>query len=240
MLRKFASIMWPNKFGYAVDTEQWESRAQVHSHYRQFETYGDGLCQHSHNWPITIEFIDDFLGSLAVAMVADEELCQHQAHNFQRRPSIGQIEFAASVVYKEGKRRYWTLDDKGKNVVTSADKRYDKRYQEVESWCDGSPEAIYRILIPEYADALQRYATADAIRDWVLPRPNGWMPMTGEFLKWKPYCDVPEAARRLRRAFNACRCITESYRLREEAKCDIASLQRDAEQVNQLTEELAS
>lgn len=38
----------------------------------------------------------------------------------------------------------------------------------------------------------------------------------------------------------ASAALLESYRLREEAKCDIETIKRDAETINQLTEELAS
>jgi hypothetical protein len=47
MLRKFASLKHPMEFGYAYDSEAWTSRAPIDTHFRMFQTYNDGLCQHS-------------------------------------------------------------------------------------------------------------------------------------------------------------------------------------------------
>ena len=47
MLKKFASIGQPDLFGYVYEFGAWDSNAQIHAHFRMFQTYGDGLTQHS-------------------------------------------------------------------------------------------------------------------------------------------------------------------------------------------------
>ena len=63
---KFASIAAPEARGYAYDTERYGySTAAVDPHYRSFPTFGDGLTQHGDDSPITVDFMADYLASLA-------------------------------------------------------------------------------------------------------------------------------------------------------------------------------
>lgn len=79
MRRVFKSIAFPEKYGYAFDSDAWEYRSNpfLTSKFRMFETYGDGLCQHSHDWPVTEEYAIDYLYSLAMVVVEDSELGEH-------------------------------------------------------------------------------------------------------------------------------------------------------------------
>ena len=104
MHRKFASIQNPEKYGYAYDSEAFDSNAEVDWHMRMFETYGDGLCQHSGDWPITTHFMPDYLASLATAMMNDPELVERVIFNFCQMPSAKTIAFCASVKWKVMRR----------------------------------------------------------------------------------------------------------------------------------------
>jgi hypothetical protein len=200
-----------------------------------FETYGDGLCQHSGDWPITNEYMADFLAGLATAMLTDEELANTVCYEIAQGPKVEDIEFAASVVFKpreavaadswassyEAKDRYYSIAER--KISSSPAKQHDKRYARVEQWNNGSPAAIYRMLLPEFAKDLERYAWAHDIRTWVLKQPANsplYMPLPAEFLEWKMQRD---GAQDLRRAFSACRAIVESYRLRASAECDLSN-----------------
>ena len=71
MYKKFASIANSAKFGYSFDSDKWEYRANpfLTQKFRMFETMGDGMTQHSHDWPVTEEYAIDYLFSLAVIIL---------------------------------------------------------------------------------------------------------------------------------------------------------------------------
>ena len=221
MLRKFASIGQPNLFGYAYESGAWDSNAQINAHFRMFQTYGDGLTQHSGDWGVTTEFFSDYLFSLADLMLRDEEVADTLRYTLNCGPTAEQIEFCASVKftpandtdYWEKKRRYYSVEEK--KISSSDSKRYDKRYSEVDKNCDGSADAIYRMLIPEYADGLKKYIFAHDIHAWCMgafgsSRP--WMEMPAKFLTWTK---DDEVARKMRDALDTVRYIIESKWLRD-------------------------
>jgi hypothetical protein len=232
MLRRFASAYNPTTHAFSYDSETWTSKAEVNSSFRMYQTYSDGICQHSGDWSITKEFLLDYLASAAVYMLAhpeDEEMIQHITQCVMRRPADKSIAFAHSVVFKESdkrwdKRRYYSMTLE--KITASRNAEHDKRYSEISEWLDGTPKAIFRMLIPDYAGALQHYAYADAIREWTLAmeKDDGmYMGLPATFLEWPEYKES-DKARNLRYAYNSCRSICESYRLRCSAQTDISNL----------------
>lgn len=140
------------------------------------------------------------------------------------------IEFAASVKFKAGEEKDWLkgrrwFSAKELKVSKAPSKEHDKRYEEVREIHDGSPNSIFRILVGEYSSGLEKYLTADAIRDWVLAQDRGglYMPMTAEFLKWT---DDRDKVRQLRDAVEACKNITESVRLRSSTESLVENYRR--------------
>lgn len=226
MIRKFASRLTPNEYAYAFDSEAWTSDAEVDPHFRMFSTYGDGICQHSGDWSIHLDHLADYLASLAVAMRDDDELLQRSAFSFLRAPSVEKIEFCAGVIFKESdrswdKRRYYSVSER--KLSSSRSKEHDKRYEEIREWNNGTPEAIYRMLTPDYCRALEWYCIADAIRDWVLADgKRGYMQLTAQFLKW--FDGDRERAQDMRHAFGACRALAQAYNLRCEADTHLENL----------------
>ena len=230
MFRKFSSLAHSTEFGYSYDSQAWDSKATIESNFRVFQTYGDGLTAHSPDWSVQLEQLPDYLMSLAEVMRTDDELAQNLVFTFARRPSVKQIEFAASIKYKVAEDKDWLknrrwFSAKELKVSKAPSREHDKRYEEVREVHDGSPNSIFRILIGEYSSGLEKYLYADAIRDWVLAQDRGglYMPMTAEFLKWT---DDRDKARQLRDAFEACKNITESYRLRAATESCIESYKR--------------
>lgn len=158
------------------------------------------------------------------------ELAQNCLFTFSRRPSVKAIEFAASVKFKAGEEKDWLkgrrwFSAKELKVSKAPSKEHDKRYEEVREIHDGSPNSIFRILVGEYSSGLEKYLTADAIRDWVLAQDRGglYMPMTAEFLKWT---DDRDKVRQLRDAVEACKNITESVRLRSSTESLVENYRR--------------
>jgi hypothetical protein len=164
MFRKFKSLAHEQKHGYAYDSQAWDSKAPIESHFRMFETYGDGLCQHSPDYSVQVEFLADYLASPAQAMLGDAELANELRFTIWQRPDVKHIAWAASVIYKAPKDGDWNhkrtyFSAKEMKLSKAPAKQYDKRYEEVREIHDGSPKSIFRILIPEYADGWSATAT---------------------------------------------------------------------------------
>jgi hypothetical protein len=235
MHRKFASIAYSDKYGYAFESGASDSRAEVCDYFRMFETGGDGLTQHSPDWGVNKEYFADYLASLAVALkgkpistvggfavletadpesetvqwLPDGELIDYVRHEFERRPTDKEILFASSVVYKEGKRRWYSIREQ--SISSSESKRHDKRYEEVCSEHDGSAKSIYRLLVGQWPDALRAYNVAAAIYDWCrADNDRPYILTPARFLEWT---DNYEVADTLHTAYEACRNLCEGYRL---------------------------
>lgn len=216
MLRKFPSIENSHQFAYAYDSSAWHHNESnpVEQKFRMYQTYGHDTCQHSADWPVTTDYLADYLNSLASAMLEDTELASEVYFTIWSKPRDKEIAFAASIIYKAppeekrytAKKRYFSV----KELKCTAGKEYDKRYTEVTDVHDGTSKSIFRILIPEFTDGLEKYCYAEAIRNWLLEN-DGWAEMPGVFLKWY---DSTERARELRDAFEACKDITEAHRLK--------------------------
>lgn len=233
MRRIFASLQHPEKYAYVFDSNAYNSHYEVCEKFLMYETYGDGLTAHSRDWPITREFMADYLASLATAILADtsDELVKAVSWNVRHAiPSRDQIEFAASIVYKvdpersyqEKKKRWFSLSEQ--KISSSPAKEHDNRYTEVSPAHDGSPTAIYGILLPSYAKDLERYACAEAIRDWTLAHQKTYMPLAAEFLKW--HVEDREESRILRYAFQAVLDLINAYHLRDHAQCHLSNISR--------------
>lgn len=239
MHRKFPSIAHPDKYGYAYDSDTMDFNASVSDHFRQFETCGDGMTQHSRDWSITREYLTDYLYSLATALLADEELANTVRFTLSRGPDVRDIEFAASVVFKampdsdtyEAKNRYYSMEER---KVTSNDaKRHDKRYEQVASWQDGSAAAIFRMTLPSYARDLERLEWAMAVHDWCMDphatkRP--YMTYAAVFLKWT---EDHQTARQYEDSLECTKDVCESYRLKDQTARRLASYGRGLEQAKQ-------
>ena len=227
MHKRFTSIGHGAEFAYAYDSQAWDMHAPMESHFRQYHNYGDGLTAHSVDWSVQVEFLADYLASLAQAMLTDDELARDLYYTIWRRPDAKHIAWAATVIYKApkegeyGKRRYFSAREM--KVSAAPSKEYDKRYQEIRDIHDGSANSIFRILLSESADGMEKYATAEAIRDWLMEH-DGYMELPAEFLKW--FDGDRDKARQLRDAYECCRNVTEAYRLRSAAESSIESHKR--------------
>ncbi len=220
MYRKFLSLGNSKELGYAFDSQAFDMKAPMHDHFRAFHTYGDGAVQHSPDWAVTFEQLSDYLASLAEVMQTDEELLDSAKYALGRRPSTKAIEFAASVIWKAAKDtdkvwrpKYFSVTEM--KISSSSEKRHDKRYQEITDVHDGTPGAIFRVLIPEHSDGIEKYSYASAIRDWVLEGDNrGYMQLPGLFLKWSK---DQQDAQKLRDAYEACWNLVQAYQYRHMA-----------------------
>ncbi len=252
MHRKFISLAHPEMYGYAFDSQAYAYDAQVCDKFRMFQTYGDthangAVTQHSGDWPITREYLADYLASFVAFIIAQPDQLTSQTENGYEENILGRmqsqlssgvpqkdtLDFCASVVYKPAidgtrdytKRRYFSISER--KISSHPSKQHDKRYEEIRDNHDGSPRAIFSMLSKDYYHDLERYALADAIREWFYAQPDygknqHYIGLTAEFLKWfKDEANYRDSAQQLRKAYSAARSITEAYRLQCSAASDL-------------------
>lgn len=180
-------------------------------HFGRFDTYGDGTCQHSHEIATSYQDFEDCLISLAEFMLEHREAAEtiHYSAVWNTPPSDNQIRFALSLKHDPAKVRYYCYTDC--KVSSSASKRYDRRWEEIPSWADGSVVSAFSILARKDAEALYRFALYHRIRQYVSEHVadvwNGETPAI--YLK---FTDDQEKARRCNLAFETADIIIKSYR----------------------------
>lgn len=166
------SLLKPNAIGYQLsDDWQWNKRgaAPLSLNIAAFETYGDRLVQHSPVWVPQFSDLTDVCLSFADAIVHDplntewRKLTRTLSH-----VSDDAIRFALSVVFKPGKslgdRQFYCLAQR--KVSRAHTLRYDKRYEEVQDYHDGTPKSALGILLHNTsADWIERVHLALRVRD---------------------------------------------------------------------------
>ena len=235
--KRFPSLAFPDKYAYAYDSGNYDSRSTaVDSHFRMYETYGDGLTAHSPDWGITTEYLADYLFSLASFARSDDEFLQDLYFTMHRVPSDREIEFAASVIFKpvpeekrysKNSRRYFSLKER---KLSSADaKEFDKRYTEITDRFDGSAKSIIAVLLwdkMDWVDTWERFQTVTAVYDWIQKQDGSglWMEMPVVYLEWfkTDRANERENARDIQSAYRILQHLTEAYRLREMADTSIS------------------
>jgi len=171
MYKTVPSLLRPQTHAYEVlgttsDSYDRRGRQPLSSQVMEFETYGDGLTKHSNSWCTQFEQLTDFCLSLTAAILNEpsHEIWKRLAYHASRHTER-QLRFALSVKFnhKEGsKRQFYSLAEQ---KITTADKRHDRRYEEVLDWHDGSPASAFRILTQSYDDWIDRLIRAHKLRE---------------------------------------------------------------------------
>lgn len=159
---KFPSIGRP-EFAYAVNTEYDYSRSNgrpLWDHAYEFQTYGDGLTQHSHEYRVQVEQMADFCASFADFLLQPREAeersrIQEACFSFPWRETyIKDLEFCFSVRYDEKKPHRW-YSKRARKIAAKEPKvslSEASEWAKIPEWADGSAPAIARMLIPDYED----------------------------------------------------------------------------------------
>ena len=223
MIRIFASLQFPEKYGYKFNSDSYES-GSINPQFRMFETMGDNLTQHSRDWAVTKEYLADFIASLFAELMTlpmddSSGFVREVSYHFRHQPSEAAIKFCAGLIWKESdssytKRRYYSIALE--KVSSSESKRHDKRFEEMRDWMDGEPKAVARLLLPDYATAWKAYCHAEALKDWFQEGGKGWgYGYAAEFLAWfENDSDSWGKAAALHMAFSAAQQFFECWRLR--------------------------
>jgi hypothetical protein len=147
------------------DTFWKDSYSKVAKWGYEYQTYGDGMTQHSMELAVHRNELLDFLVSLAIAASKDSEIVDHLSDYINWPDDIckDRIEFFSGLKYDENKVRYYNGVDL--KVSTSESKRHDKRWEEVPSWADGSVESVCQFVNRSYWACLDRFSAYLQVRD---------------------------------------------------------------------------
>lgn len=155
-----------NQIAYTVHDSSSSFDSNFSSYCSQFDTYNDGLTQHSPKYHIGQNNTLDFLGSLCFYLaehIQDANVLERILPNIDKR----EILFLRSVKFTEGKDQYYSIAE-GK-ISGSIKKQYDKRWEHIEKWCDGTIKSIYELYVRQnpYYSVLEKIWTVFCIRQYL-------------------------------------------------------------------------
>ena len=222
------SVLQPGKVGYRLsDDYDWQVRGNAPLSYyiTQFDTYGDGLIQHSGAFCSQWSNLTDVCLSLTAAVLADPlNPSWKQLDMIFRGTSKALIEFVRTIKFREDKDQWFSLSER--KLTTSKSKQFDRRWEKVESWMDGSAGASVSIILKDesHIDWLQKLAWAQDVReaysysDWE----ETFKPvkdLTGDwYAAFTAIRQVAEAIRLLDNLRRQMECALTNSKPKEEAK----------------------
>lgn len=131
-----------------------------------YETMGDGECQHTPAYRIGAGNFTDFCLSVAQYLLENPDCDIREYQLGLTGVCQDAYDFLRSVTYKEDKRQWYSLQLR--KISGKDDKRFDKRWQEVPSWADGSVKSAYDLFRLNWEcrkSFLERYATVQAFQE---------------------------------------------------------------------------
>jgi len=228
MTHRFASLAQPEKRAYVYDSMH-ASSAPVSSRFRWYETYGDGMTAHSPSMPVTLEMLADYLYSLAAAMTESKELLEAAGYEVTSGiASNRDIRFGLSVVYKDGKRRWVSREER--KVTASESKRHDRRYEEVAARHDGTPHGAYNVLWRDFYDGIRALGLAYSIFRYRREVEDNYFG-NGAAVKLLGWANVD--GERLERAFECALAVIEAHDRLSSAARGVKSYARDIAEARQ-------
>jgi hypothetical protein len=142
---KFKSISSDQR-GYAVDRDNYSSGG-CEARFRRFDTYGDGLIQHSGMYGVMPEDLTDFLESLAVHLHENLSDAEYLGWIFRSRVSNDEMDFLMKIKYDEEKPKLMSLKHQ-KVIKPDAKVKASEAgdYEPVPSSLDGTYQGMFLTL----------------------------------------------------------------------------------------------
>jgi len=241
---RFGSQEHPEKHGYvllrdsySMDSGFYRDPARFVSRcVFMFETYGDGMTQHSNMYLVPASGMRDFVVSLAYYLESLKGEEREMAADLVRvswPESYRGEETKAGVVFlqdmrKKGeKRTYYNYPER--KISTKEALQYDKRWSEIPCEWKGSLPEIFFHLQKDFHGALERATIWEAIRD---------------HLNW-PWVDEDDEMKALhfsrrdvctRQALNYLERTVEACRLLDHARGEFSCLKSNFESENKREE----
>ena len=235
---RFESQEHPEKYGYVFVRDSWSSDSgfyrdparYINRNVFMFETYGDGMTQHSNLYLVPATGMKDFVISLAFyleSLKGEErdlavELVRVSWPESYRGPETKESVIFLREMRKKGEKRTW-YNYAERKIGTKESLQYDKRWEEIPGEWKGSLPEIFYYLQKDFHGALERAILWEAIRD---------------HLNW-PWVDEEDETKALhfsrrdtctRQALNYLERVVESARLLDHARGEFSCLKSNYEQ----------
>ena len=167
----------------------------------QYDTYADGDTQHSAEWLVSAQDLEDFTVSLALFISENHspELLSVLDHLEPYGISEDQIRFLYTLKPgNNGKATYINLKEMKK---TTSDKQYDKRWEKLPEDYEPDFKHIYPHFVESFHGFLTRILIAEKIR---------------EATNWNIWLDYEETFKvkmnHIRDGIRILQCFSEAYR----------------------------
>lgn len=176
---KFVSLSRPG-IAYTIHTDSmavWDqayhTAGALNPNWGEYKTYGDGLVQHEYERAVVVRNIADFCASATKFVLSNDWFSPGEDHERSRRdfmyacrlevPSTETCEFVLGLTYNDTKTVYFNLE--ARKTSTASNKQYDKRWKEVDRYCDGTIESAYRVLCADEHWAWAKWQTWETLRN---------------------------------------------------------------------------
>lgn len=153
-------------YEYKKTTEYGTRDGQVSDDLWEYSTLGDGNTQHTASSHVWKDNALDVMSSWAKFLSENRDTWDElDSYGWRQLANRDEVKFFMSLKYNEDKPAYFSATDLKKS--TAASKEFDKRWQTVPRFADGSLEAVYTFLCKAYYTYLDRIRLFDQIRETI-------------------------------------------------------------------------
>lgn len=157
---------------YSNEIETWNcTKGFLSARIAEYQCFNDGMVQHSPHCLIYGDNIVDCLVSMAFFVndnKNDNDLMKLVSDVWPTDIYKDKIDFARSIKFNPDKRKFYSITEL--KTSTSEKMQYDKRYELIPEWADGSIDCLCRMLIPSFSNGLEKFYYYDQLRHL----PNMW------------------------------------------------------------------
>ena len=170
----------------------------IHTHAKEFQTFGDNLTQHSPDYHVISEFFIDYLASLYLYLKENPKAVESVANAWPEvyRLTTQQCKFIAALKYKEGKAQWYNFSELKQS--SSPSKLHDRRWEAVQPYQDGSLEGMFATALKHVycTGAIERFWVYLTLREYLIAEYNYYQTIAGHgFNSDDQYIDVEYAYR---------------------------------------------
>jgi len=228
----FDPIAEAHRFRY-IATDPLEFSLQntpISRGFRYYETLGDKSTAHTPDMPLPIQLLPDYLYSLAAAIQTNPEIIDTIGYDLRCPVDEQDMEFAEGIGYNSEKVRYFNL--KERKVSSTPSKRFDKRWEEIKSYMDGTPLGMFHVLVKDHYSGIQKFVLMYEILDYLRRRHSAmYGQYAAQMLKWDgvSYSELDNAyatvryALRANEAAHAVQRLVKRYRESLEEKTEVTA-----------------
>ena len=125
----------------------------INSYATRFDRYDDYPTKHSAEYPVSATNMIDFLGSLAINLFHNQDEIPIISSSWRdMTDSNEKILFFSNLKYSDEKIVYFSENEL--KISRSENKQYDRRWEKVPKWADGSINSVVKFMTKSYYGAL--------------------------------------------------------------------------------------